>query len=158
MSFCRRDLSCFCFVQRHDDEPSSTARHRWWWWWWRWRWKTDDGNLHVDHALQITFPSAFSSSMERNISNALKSFDKACGDISRSITIMGYAGEIISWVCWCWILLQDVMRCASNHTNTALSSPLAAAYLLMAGLSKLIEARIRSKCLPSSTEDDDSKE
>lgn len=87
-----------------------------------WLKKTDDGNLHVDHALNITFPTAFSSSMERTVSNALKSLDKACCNLSRSITIVGYA---------------------------------AAAYLLMAGISRLIDVtRSSRKSLPSSHAED----
>ena len=72
--------------------------------------------------------------------------------------------------CWCDFLVLAgwsvcpgyyciiLMSGSSNHTNTTLSSSLAAAYLLMAGISKLIEVRIKNKCLPSSTEYDDSKE
>ena len=58
---------------------------------------------------------------------ALKSFERACSDISHSITLVGYA---------------------------------AAAYLVMSGVSKLIEARNSNKCLKSTSyyDDDDDED
>lgn len=61
------------------------------------------------------------------MSKVLKSFERACNDISRSITVVGYA---------------------------------AAAYLVMSGVSKLIEARNSNKRLKSTSyyDDDDHEE
>ncbi|KAL3803419.1 hypothetical protein ACHAW5_001917 [Stephanodiscus triporus] len=73
---------------------------------------TDDGNVHLDHVLNIKIPQ-LSPLIEQAWGKALKSFDRACYDVSRSIVIIGYA---------------------------------AAAYLVMAGLSRLIEAK--NKLLP----------
>mmetsp|Transcript_17924 Transcript_17924/g.27126 ORF Transcript_17924/g.27126 Transcript_17924/m.27126 type:complete len:109 (-) Transcript_17924:28-354(-) len=63
------------------------------------------------------------SSIERALKKALQSLERACADISKSITIVGYA---------------------------------AAAYLVMAGVSKLIEAR--NKRLPPPSQHDDDKQ
>ena len=80
----------------------------------------------MDHALNITVPS-ISSSLEKALGRALKSFERACSDISQSITLVGYA---------------------------------AAAYLVMSGVSKLIEARNSNKRLKSTSccDDDDGDE
>mmetsp|Transcript_22868 Transcript_22868/g.49471 ORF Transcript_22868/g.49471 Transcript_22868/m.49471 type:complete len:123 (-) Transcript_22868:2337-2705(-) len=75
---------------------------------------TDDGNIQLDHALNITV-SSMSSSIDRALGKALKSFERACSDISHSITIVGYA---------------------------------AAAYLVMTGVSRLMEARNKGRLPP----------
>ena len=64
-----------------------------------------------------------SSSLERTLGKALKSFERACSDVSHSLTLVGYA---------------------------------LSAYLVMAGVAKLMETR--NKRLPSSkydSQDDD---
>ena len=70
---------------------------------------------------------SISSSLEKALGRALKSFERACNDISHSITLVGYA---------------------------------AAAYLVMSGVSKLIEARNSNKCLKSTSyyDDDDDED
>eukprot|EP00580_Thalassiosira_gravida_P011763 CAMPEP_0201630546 /NCGR_PEP_ID=MMETSP0493-20130528/4839_1 /ASSEMBLY_ACC=CAM_ASM_000838 /TAXON_ID=420259 /ORGANISM="Thalassiosira gravida, Strain GMp14c1" /LENGTH=113 /DNA_ID=CAMNT_0048101735 /DNA_START=58 /DNA_END=396 /DNA_ORIENTATION=+ len=83
---------------------------------------TEEGNIHLDHALNVSVPS-MPSSIERALKKALQSLERACIDISKSITIVGYA---------------------------------AAAYLVMAGVSKLIEAR--NKRLPPPSQHDDEKQ
>ena len=72
--------------------------------------QSDEGNIHLDHVLNIKLPT-FSPSIEKALGRALKSYVTACCDVSRTVTILGYA---------------------------------AAAYLMMAGLSRLIEARNKS--------------
>jgi len=81
---------------------------------------TEEGNINLDHALNITVPS-FSPSLERAFNRALGSFERACRDISRSALVVGYG---------------------------------IAAYLVMSGLSKLIEAR-NTRSLPAP--DDENK-
>ncbi|KAL9178906.1 hypothetical protein ACHAXT_011879 [Thalassiosira profunda] len=81
---------------------------------------TDEGNLHLDHALNVSVP-ALPPSIERALTKALKSFERACSDASRSLTILGYA---------------------------------AAAYIVMAGMSRLMEARYKRLPPPSPGNDD----
>jgi len=84
---------------------------------------TGDEKIQLDHALNIKFP-AMSSSLDRALGKALKSLERACSEISRSITIVGYA---------------------------------AAAYLIMTGLSKLMEASRGKGRLPPPPCDDNKK-
>lgn len=70
---------------------------------------TEEGNIHLDHALNIKVPT-LPSSLERTLNKVLKSLERACDGISHSITIVGYA---------------------------------AAAYLVMAGVAKMMEARYK---------------
>ncbi len=60
--------------------------------------KTDDGNVHLDHVLNIKLPS-LSPCVEHALTKAAKSFDRACRDISHSFTVIGYAGERIMEPC-----------------------------------------------------------
>ena len=76
--------------------------------------QAEEGNIKLDHDLNITLPS-FSPSLERSFNRALGSFERACRDISRSLTVVGYG---------------------------------IAAYLVMSGISRLIEAR-NARSLPA---------
>ena len=82
--------------------------------------QTEEGNIKLDHALNIAVPS-FSPSLERSFNRALVSFERACLDFSRSLSVVGYG---------------------------------LAAYLVMAGISRLIEAR-NTRSLPAP--DDETK-
>ena len=82
--------------------------------------QTEEGNIKLDHALNIAVPS-LSPSLERAFNRALVSFERACVDFSRSLSVVGYG---------------------------------LAAYLVMSGLSRLIEAR-NTRSLPSP--DDETK-
>ncbi|KAL3817102.1 hypothetical protein ACHAXA_009933 [Cyclostephanos tholiformis] len=59
---------------------------------------TDDGNVHLDHVLNIKLPS-LSPLIEQALTKAVKSFDRACYDVSNSVTVIGYAGERIKEPC-----------------------------------------------------------
>ena len=54
--------------------------------------QTEEGNIHLDHVLNVGFPS-LPSSLERALKNALRSLEGACNEISKSIAIVGYAGK-----------------------------------------------------------------
>ena len=82
--------------------------------------QTEEGNIKLDHALNIAVPS-FSPSLERAFNRAIVSFERACLDFSRSLSVVGYG---------------------------------LAAYLVMSGLSRLIEAR-NTRALPAP--DDETK-
>mmetsp|Transcript_14749 Transcript_14749/g.22751 ORF Transcript_14749/g.22751 Transcript_14749/m.22751 type:complete len:85 (-) Transcript_14749:118-372(-) len=81
---------------------------------------TEEGNIKLDHDLNVTVPS-ISPSLERAFNRALGSFERACRDISRSLTVVGYG---------------------------------IAAYLVMSGISRLIEARRNTRSLPAPDNDD----
>lgn len=84
----------------------------------------------------------------------MKSFERCCRDISHSITIVGYAGT------WYTRFIMIGYKLAIAHifvinacTNYASHHNVAAAYFVMAGISRIMEAR--NKYLPSSNADDD---
>lgn len=54
--------------------------------------QSDEGNIHLDHILNIKLPT-LSPSIEKALGRALNSFENACCDISRTVTIFGYAGK-----------------------------------------------------------------
>jgi len=72
--------------------------------------QTEEGNIHLEHALNLTLPS-----LHPSIERTLRSIERSFREISHSITVVGYA---------------------------------AAAFLVMAGIARLMEARRSGRSLP----------